>query len=64
MLTSIVLVAFGLIALGNINTDISGDGIQNKPQSTRILDNAIQNISMVALSGIIAVYSWFKLRTL
>ena len=64
MLTSIVLVAFGLIALGNINIDISGDGIQNKPQSTRILNNAFQNISMVALSGIIAVYSWFKLRTL
>jgi hypothetical protein len=63
MLASIVLVAFGLISLGNIDTDISGDGIQNKPQSTRIFNNAIQNISIVAVSGVIAVYSWFKVRT-
>ncbi len=63
LLTSIVIVAFGLIALNNIDTDIRGDGIQNKPQSTRILQNAIQNISIVAISGMIVVYSWFKLRT-
>jgi hypothetical protein len=58
-----VIGAFGLISLSNIDTNISGDGIKNKPQSTRIINNTIQNLSMIALSGIIATYSWFKLRT-
>jgi hypothetical protein len=63
LLTSIVIVVFGIIALANIDTNIRGDGIQNKPQSTQILNNTIQNIFIIALSGMIAVYSWFKLRT-
>jgi hypothetical protein len=63
LLTSVVIVAFGLIALGNIDTNIRGDGIQNKPQSTQIFNNAIKNIIIIAISGMIAIYSWYKLRT-
>jgi amino acid permease len=59
-----VVIAFGLIALSSIDTNISGDGIQNKPQSKRILNNAIQKLSIVAISGMIATFSWFKLRAL
>jgi hypothetical protein len=63
LLTSVVIVTLGLIALGNIDTDIRGDGIQNKPQSTQIFNNAIKNIIIIAISGMIAIYSWYKLRT-
>ena len=58
---SILIGAFGLFALGNFDTSISGDGIPNKPQSARAWDQALQIIAVVALSAITAIYSGVKI---
>jgi len=57
LVSSILIGTFGLFALGNLETNISGDGIPNKPQSTRVWDQAAQIIAVVALSAITALYS-------
>jgi hypothetical protein len=48
-------------ALGNLDTNISGDGIPNKPQSVRIWDQIEQIIAVVVLSAITAIYSGIKI---
>ena len=57
LVSSILIGAFGLLALGNLDSNISGDGIPNKPQSARVWDQAVQVIAVVALSAITAIYS-------
>jgi len=61
LVSSILIGAFGLFALGNLDTNISGDGIPNKPQSARAWDQAVQIITVVALSVITAIYSGIKI---
>lgn len=61
LVSSILIGAFGLFALGNFDTNISGDGIPNKPQSARAWDQAVQIIAVVALSAITAIYSGIKI---
>jgi hypothetical protein len=57
--------ALGLLALGNLDTDISGDGIPNRPQREPPIeypwDQAVQIIAVVALSAMTAIYSWAKI---
>jgi hypothetical protein len=56
---------FGLFTLGNFDTNISGDGIPNRPQKEPPLeypwDQAVQVIAVVALSVITAIYSGIKI---
>jgi amino acid permease len=61
LVSSILIGAFGLFTLGNLDTNISGDGIPNKPQSARVWDQAVQIIAVVALSAIAAIYSGIKI---
>jgi amino acid permease len=61
LVSSILIGAFGLFALGNFDTNISGDGIPNKPQSARAWDQAVQIITVVTLSAIAAIYSGIKI---
>jgi hypothetical protein len=61
LVSSILIGAFGLFTLGNLDTNISGDGIPNRPQSTRAWDQAVQIITVVALSAITAIYSGIKI---
>ena len=61
LVSSILIGAFGLFALGNLESNISGDGIPNKPQSARALDQTVQIIAFVALSAITAIYSGIKI---
>ena len=61
LVSSILIGAFGLFALGNLESNISGDGIPNKPQSARARDQAVQIIAFVALSAITAIYSGIKI---
>jgi len=60
LVSSILIGAFGLFTLGNLDANISGDGIPNRPQSVRAWDQAVQIIAIVALSAIIAGYSGIK----
>ena len=61
LVSSILIGAFGLFVLGNLDTNISGDGIPNKPQSARAWDQAVQIIAVVVLSAITAIYSGIKI---
>jgi hypothetical protein len=61
LVSSILIGAFGLFTLSNLDTNISGDGIPNKPQSLRVWDQAVQIIVVVALSAIAAIYSGIKI---
>ena len=61
LVSSILIGIFGLFTLGNLDTNISGDGIPNKPQSARAWDQAVQIIAVVALSAITAIYSGIKI---
>ena len=65
LVSSILIGAFGLFALGNLDTNISGDGIPNRPQREPPIeypwDQFLQIIGVVALSAITAVYSWVKI---
>ena len=61
LVSSILIGAFGLLTLGNIDTNISGDGIPNKPQSARAWDKAVQIIAVVVLSAITAIYSGIRI---
>jgi hypothetical protein len=61
LVSSILIGAFGLSALGNIDTNIIGDGIPNKPQSERLRDKTVQIFAVVALSAISAIYSGIKI---
>ena len=61
LVSSILIGALGLFALSNLDTNISGDGIPNKPQSARAWDQAVQIIAVVALSAITAIYSGIKI---
>ena len=61
LVSSILISAIGLLAIGNLNANISGDGIPNKPQSARIWDQAMQIIAVVVFSVIIAIYSGIKI---
>jgi len=61
LVSSILIGAFELFALGNLDTNISGDGIPNKPQSARAWDQVVQIIAVVALSAITAIYSGIKI---
>jgi hypothetical protein len=61
LVASILIGALGLFALSNLDTNISGDGIPNKPQSARAWDQAVQIIAFVALSAITAIYSGIKI---
>ena len=61
LVSSILIGAFGLFALGNLDTNISGDGMPNKPQSARAWDQTVQIITVVALSVITAIYSGIKI---
>ncbi|EMR73875.1 hypothetical protein MCGE09_00161 [Thaumarchaeota archaeon SCGC AB-539-E09] len=61
LVSSILIGAFGLLTLGNINTNISGDGIPNRPQSARAWDQAVQIIAVVTLSTIAAIYSGIRI---
>ena len=60
LVSSILIGAFGLFALDNLDTNISGDGIPNKPQSVRAWDQAVQIIAVVVISAITAIYSGIK----
>ena len=59
--SSILIGSLGLLAIDNLDTNISGDGIPNKPQSARIWDQATQIIAVVVFSIIIATYSGIKI---
>ena len=61
LVSSILIGAFGLFTLSNLDTNISGDGIPNKPQSARAWDQAVQIIVVVALSALAAIYSGIKI---
>jgi hypothetical protein len=61
LVSSIVIGAFGLFTLGNIDRNISGDGIPNRLQSIRAWDQALQIIAIVALSAITAIYSGIRI---
>jgi hypothetical protein len=61
LILSILIGAFGLFTLDNLDTNISGDRIPNKPQSARAWDQAVQTIVIVALSAITAIYSGIKM---
>jgi anti-sigma factor RsiW len=61
LVSSILIGIFGLLTLGNLDTNISGDGIPNRPQSARAWDQAVQIIAVVALSAIAAIYSGIKI---
>jgi hypothetical protein len=61
LVLSILIGAFGLFTLSNLDTNISGDGIPNKSQSARAWDQAVQFIAVVALSAITAIYSGIKI---
>jgi hypothetical protein len=61
LVSSILIGAFGLFTLGNLDTNISGDGIPNRPQSARAWDQAVQIIAVVTLSAIAAIYSGIKI---
>lgn len=61
LVSSILIGAFGLLTLGNLDTNISGDGIPNKPQSTRVWDQAVQIIAVVVLAAVTAIYSGIKM---
>lgn len=62
---SMLISAFGLFALNNLDTNISGDGIPNKPQREPPIeypwDQALQIIAIVAFSAITAIYSLVKI---
>jgi len=60
LVSSILIGALGLFTLGNLDTNISGDGIPNRPQSARAWDQAVQIITVVTLSAIAATYSGIK----
>ena len=61
LVSSMLIGAFGLISLGNLDTNISGDGIPNKPQSARNWDQAVQILAVVVLSAITAIYSGIRI---
>ena len=61
LVSSILIGALGLFTLGNFDTNISGDGIPNRPQSARAWDQAVQIITVVTLSAIAAIYSGIKI---
>ena len=61
LVSSILVAAFGLFALSNLGTNIIGDGIPNKPQSTRIWDQGMQIISIVVISILTGIYSGIKI---
>ena len=61
LVSSILIGALGLYTLGNLDTNISGDGIPNRPQSARVWDQAVQIITVVTLSAIAAIYSGIKI---
>ena len=61
LVTSILIGASGLLKIGSYETDISGDGIPNRPQSDRIWDQTVKTMAVVILSAIIAIYSGVKL---
>jgi len=64
LVSSILVVALGLYALNNLEMNISGDGIPNRPQRGPPLeypwDQAVPIILFVVSSAITAIYSWFK----
>ena len=65
LVSSILIGTFGLFALGNLDTIISGDGIPNRPQREPPIeypwDKAVQIIAVVALSAVTAIYSGIKI---
>jgi hypothetical protein len=61
LVSSILIGIFGLFTLGNLDTNISGDGIPNRSQSARVWDQAMQIIAVIALSVITAIYSGIKI---
>ena len=61
LVSSMLIGALGLFALSNLDINISGDGIPNKPQSARIWAQAVQIIAVVALSVMTAIYSGIKI---
>jgi hypothetical protein len=65
LVSSILIGAFGLFTLSNLDTNISGDGIPNRPQREPPIeypwDQAVQIIATVALSAITAIYSGIKI---
>ena len=61
LVSSILIGAFGLFTLSNLDTNISGDGIPNRPQSARAWDQVVQIIAVIALSAITAIYSGVKI---
>lgn len=65
LVSSILIGIFGLFSLGNLDTNISGDGIPNRPQREPPIeypwDQAVQIIAVVALSAITTIYSAIKI---
>ncbi len=65
LISSILIGVLGVFALGNLDINISGDGIPNRPQkeppSEYPWDKAVQVIAVVALSAIAAIYSGLKI---
>lgn len=65
LISSILIVAIGLYSLNNLEANISGDGVPNRPQKEPPLeypwDQAVQIIVIVALSVITAIYSSVKI---
>jgi len=63
--SSILIGVLGILALDDIDTNISGDGIPNRPQREPPIeypwDRALQIIAVVALSAMTAIYSWVKI---
>ena len=64
LVSSILIGTLGLFALDNLDTNISGDGIPNRPQKEPPIkypwDQAVQIIAVIALSAITAIHSWVK----
>jgi hypothetical protein len=65
LVTGLLMSAVGLYRLVNLDVDISGDGIPNRPQREPPVeypwDEAIRIGVMVVLSVALALYSWSRI---
>lgn len=63
-ISSILIGVLGLFTLSNLDVNISGDGIPNRPQKEPPIkypwDKAVQSIAVVVISAITAIYSGVK----